>query len=98
MRFLAAYDWPGNLPELKNEMTRMLVYAQDPVLGSELISRHILQAKPGGTDPEEDAVLTGTGGITTAPIRMKGFIMVSAWAPKAREKRRKITLANGGKA
>ncbi len=61
MRFLAAYDWPGNLPELKNEMTRMLVYAQDPVLGSELISRHILQAKPGGTDPEEDAVLTGTG-------------------------------------
>jgi two-component system response regulator HupR/HoxA len=61
MRFLAAYDWPGNLPELRNEMTRMLVYAQEPVLGSELISRHILQAQPGGSDPSEDAVLTGTG-------------------------------------
>jgi two-component system response regulator HupR/HoxA len=61
MRFLAAYDWPGNLPELRNEVTRMLVYAQEPVLGSELISRHILQAQPGGSDPGEDAVLSGTG-------------------------------------
>jgi two-component system response regulator HupR/HoxA len=61
MRFLSAYDWPGNLPELRNEMTRMLVYAQDPVLGSDLISRHILQARPGGSDPGEDAVLSGTG-------------------------------------
>jgi two-component system response regulator HupR/HoxA len=60
-RFLSAYDWPGNLPELRNEMTRMLVYAQDPVLGSDLISRHILQARPGGSDPGEDAVLSGTG-------------------------------------
>jgi two-component system response regulator HupR/HoxA len=60
-RFLSAYDWPGNLPELRNEVTRMLVYAQDPVLGSDLISRHILQARPGGSDPGEDAVLSGTG-------------------------------------
>jgi two-component system response regulator HupR/HoxA len=61
MQFLSAFAWPGNLPELRNEVTRMLVYAQDPVLGSELISRHILQAQPGDTDPGEDAVLSGTG-------------------------------------
>ncbi|MCU4654194.1 sigma 54-interacting transcriptional regulator [Roseibacterium sp. SDUM158016] len=61
MEFLAAYDWPGNLPELRNEVTRMLIYAQDPVLGPDLVSRHILQARPGAADPGEDAVLEGTG-------------------------------------
>jgi two-component system response regulator HupR/HoxA len=59
--FLTAYDWPGNLPELENEVTRMLIFAQEPVLGPELVSRHILQSRPGGTDPAEDAVLEGTG-------------------------------------
>lgn len=39
-----AYDWPGNLPELRNEMLRMLILAQDMTLGPELISRAILQA------------------------------------------------------
>jgi two-component system response regulator HupR/HoxA len=52
---------PATCRNLRNEMTRMLVYAQEPVLGSDLISRHILQAQPGGSDPGEDAVLTGTG-------------------------------------
>ncbi|WP_238365344.1 sigma-54-dependent transcriptional regulator [Mesobacterium pallidum] len=44
VEFLVAYDWPGNLPELRNEVTRMLILAQDMTLGPELISRHILQA------------------------------------------------------
>ena len=43
--FLQAYDWPGNLPELRNEVTRMLILAQDVTLGAELISRHILQSR-----------------------------------------------------
>lgn len=51
MEFLEAYDWPGNLPELRNEVTRMLILAQDMTLGPELISRHILQAGPLGTAP-----------------------------------------------
>jgi len=42
---LEAYDWPGNLPELRNEVTRMLILAQDVTLGADLISRHILQAR-----------------------------------------------------
>lgn len=62
VRFLEAYDWPGNLRELENEVLRMLIFSQDAVLGPELISRHILQAAPvDGRDEAVDAVLAGTG-------------------------------------
>ncbi len=53
---LAAYDWPGNLRELANEVTRMLIFSQDSVLGADLISRHILTAPPQGA--EDEASLT----------------------------------------
>jgi len=46
LEFLANHDWPGNLPELTNELTRMLILSQETRLGPELISRHILQADP----------------------------------------------------
>ncbi|MFN3146652.1 MAG: sigma-54-dependent transcriptional regulator [Paracoccaceae bacterium] len=61
--FLENYDWPGNLRELENEVTRMLIFAQDRVLGPELISRHILQADPSedGADRSADQVLTAEG-------------------------------------
>lgn len=63
LTFFRRYHWPGNLKELENELTRMLVFAQDPILGSELISRHILQAEPAGpaTSPELNRVLVGQG-------------------------------------
>ncbi|NNF71327.1 MAG: sigma-54-dependent Fis family transcriptional regulator [Rhodobacteraceae bacterium] len=59
LNFLHGYDWPGNLRELSNEVTRMLIFSQDKVLGPDLISRHILQAEPGdhGGDSTEDAVM-----------------------------------------
>ncbi len=61
--FLQAHDWPGNLRELKNEMTRMLIFSQDPILGPELISRHILQVSPDRSDPDValDMILTAEG-------------------------------------
>ena len=46
LEFLGNYEWPGNLPELANELTRMLILSQEPKLGPEIISRHILQADP----------------------------------------------------
>ena len=63
LEFLESYDWPGNLRELTNEITRMLIFAQDSVLGAELISRPILQGPPGeaGADRSAQAVLTGDG-------------------------------------
>ncbi|GIT93024.1 sigma-54-dependent Fis family transcriptional regulator [Jannaschia pagri] len=58
--FLEGYDWPGNIPELRNEVTRMLVLAQEMTLGPELISRHILQAEPGETGADREAAQVGT--------------------------------------
>jgi two-component system response regulator HupR/HoxA len=40
---LARHRWPGNLRELENEVTRMLIAAPGAMLGPELISRLILQ-------------------------------------------------------
>jgi len=61
--FLENYDWPGNLRELANEVTRMLIFAQDNVLGAELISRSILQAAPSetGADRSAEEVMTAEG-------------------------------------
>lgn len=63
LEFLENYDWPGNLRELTNEVTRMLIFAQGKVLGADLISRPILQAPPGegGADRSAQAVLTADG-------------------------------------
>lgn len=63
LEFLENYDWPGNLRELWNEVTRMLIFAQSPMLGAELISRPILQAAPSdnGADRSAQAVLVADG-------------------------------------
>ena len=59
IEFLENYDWPGNLPELRNEVVRMLIVAQDVTLGPELISRHILQAEPGEDGSDRTAMNLG---------------------------------------
>lgn len=63
LEFLENYDWPGNLRELFNEVTRMLIFAQSPVLGADLISRPILQALPSesGADRTAQSVLVSGG-------------------------------------
>lgn len=65
LEFLENYDWPGNLRELENEVTRMLIFAQGSVVGAEVISRHILQAAPSetGADRSADAALMATGSL-----------------------------------
>lgn len=59
--FLTSYAWPGNLRELKNEITRMLIHAQEPVLGAELVSRKILQADPAQRDDGSDRIIAEAG-------------------------------------
>ena len=65
LEFLENYDWPGNLRELANEVTRMLIFAQGRLLGADLISRPILQAPPGeaGADRSAEAALNGAGSL-----------------------------------
>ena len=65
LAFLVAYDWPGNLRELGNEVTRMLIFAQERMLGPELISRHILQAVPMHETEgrAEEAIMAGEGSL-----------------------------------
>jgi two-component system response regulator HupR/HoxA len=41
---LAAYRWPGNVRELQNEVQRLVVLADGPTVGAELLDRRILQA------------------------------------------------------
>ncbi|MCC2095734.1 MAG: sigma-54-dependent Fis family transcriptional regulator, partial [Hyphomicrobiales bacterium] len=66
LKFLEAYRWPGNLPELENEITRMLIMAQDRVLSADLISGEILQAPQpgdaGGSPDDGDVFPAGIGG------------------------------------
>ena len=57
LQFLEGYGWPGNLPELENEITRMLIFAQDRVLGADLVSRHILQAAPEDDSADGDVMV-----------------------------------------
>ncbi|MGD9917512.1 MAG: sigma-54-dependent transcriptional regulator [Paenirhodobacter sp.] len=63
LEFLENYDWPGNLRELMNEVTRMMIFAHEKVLGADLISRHILQAPPSeeGADRAAEGVMTAQG-------------------------------------
>ncbi len=41
-----AYQWPGNVREIQNEIKRMVVLCQDDHLGSNIISPHIIHATP----------------------------------------------------
>ena len=76
LEFLCNYDWPGNLDELSNELTRMLISAQTPHLGPELISRHILQADPSVTpDPGAAEVLSAEGTLKDRVEMMEARIL-----------------------
>jgi len=65
LEFLENYDWPGNMRELENEVTRMLIFTQGEVVGADVISRHILQAPPSeeGADRLADVGLTAQGSL-----------------------------------
>ncbi|MDJ0992756.1 MAG: sigma 54-interacting transcriptional regulator [Dinoroseobacter sp.] len=61
LEFFMAYNWPGNLREMNNEITRMLIHAQETVLGADLISRKILQADPVQLDHVSGRIIAETG-------------------------------------
>ena len=49
---LSLWQWPGNVREMQNEIRRMLVLAEGPILGAELISPRLLRNLPDSTEPE----------------------------------------------
>jgi len=62
MECMKAYQWPGNVREMQNEIRRMLVMAPDnSVLGSQLLSPRVVMAAP-EEDEDQLAMLTGFDG------------------------------------
>jgi two-component system response regulator HupR/HoxA len=49
---MQAYAWPGNVRELQNEIQRMVVMADGPVLGADLLSSRVLRNAGSEPDPE----------------------------------------------
>ncbi|MBZ0269109.1 sigma-54 dependent transcriptional regulator, partial [bacterium] len=64
VRVLGAFDWPGNVRQLKNAIERMVVLAPGTRLGPELLPPEIRGGAPGGPDAEGDA---GAGEGTWKP-------------------------------
>ena len=61
LKCFEAYQWPGNVREMQNEIKRMLVLANDDYLGSDLVTPHILHATPEESAADME-LLTGTDG------------------------------------
>lgn len=51
---MRAYDWPGNVRQLKNAVERMVVMAPDDVLTSDLLPQEILRGEDPMADPGVD--------------------------------------------
>ncbi len=56
-----AYQWPGNVREIQNEIKRMLVLCREDYLGSNLISPHIIHATPDESQADME-LLAGVDG------------------------------------
>lgn len=52
---MQSYHWPGNVRELENEIRRMLVMADTPQLGADLLSPKVLRGACG--ESEEDVLM-----------------------------------------
>lgn len=75
-KFLSDYRWPGNLWELENEITRMLILTQKAFLGPEVISRHILQASPVQENAVETGIMTADGPLKDRIEAIEARILV----------------------
>ena len=63
LKCFEAYQWPGNVREMQNEIKRMLVLGQKDYLGSELVSPHILHATPEESVAEMEHLIGTEGSL-----------------------------------
>ena len=59
LAYLRAYHWPGNVRELQNEVHRLVVLADGPSIGADLLDGRILRAAPPSTSGLPAGTLTG---------------------------------------
>ena len=84
LKCFEAYQWPGNVREMQNEIKRMLVLANDDYLGSDLVTPHILHATPEESAADME-LLTGTDGTLKERIEsleariLKETLMRQRW-------------------
>jgi two-component system response regulator HupR/HoxA len=61
MKYLVAYDWPGNIRELDNEVKKLVLLAgDDHEIGPAMLSNKLLASEP-TKPPESDDVARGDG-------------------------------------
>lgn len=75
LSLLSAWHWPGNIRELENEITRMLVMATGHKLTPDLIAPRILQASPADDDPVADDCIEGVGTLRDRVERLEARVI-----------------------
>jgi two-component system response regulator HupR/HoxA len=74
---LARYSWPGNIRELENQITRMLMFSDGAVLAAGSIEKHILLAGGPGEEltPAIEEFLAGSGDLRDRVERVEARIL-----------------------
>jgi two-component system response regulator HupR/HoxA len=72
---LGNWHWPGNIRELENEVTRMLLMATGHRITPDLVAPRILRAATRDADPAADDAADGSGTLKDRVERLEARIL-----------------------
>ena len=72
---LAAYPWPGNIRELRNELSRAVALSDSGVIGAEALSSRVLQGQPGRSLQAQPAALPASGTLEERLAAMEAMLL-----------------------